>query len=376
VLRTRVAVGVAMIVGVVLLAACGSSSSSSASKSGGSDSSSAASSSAGIKQAQAVVAKLSKPQPAIVVKSLPRRPPTAETIDITTCALTVCEATTNSAVQAAKALGWHVKYLVTAPTPQAYVQSWNQMLQQPPKLIANTQIFPNTLIAKQLAKAQSLGIKIVEMGAGGLPTPPGVPSVAGSAQFYASAQLMGDIIAADAKGPAEVLVPMDPIFATEWKPLMAGLTSTLKATCGCTVATTQVSVEASQGQIASSIISFLQRTPSVKYVAAFTPGYLVGLPQALAAAGLQSRVKLVGREPQLSDLQYLKAGQELGQAYSENAAAGWRAIDALARQTVGVKPALNVSGYHAILTPQNTHSTAVPTVPGVPPVYLKAWHLQ
>jgi len=376
VVRRSVVASAAALALAIAVAACGSSATTTDSASNAASIGTNAADPSGIAHARAVVKSLSVPQAPLAVASLPRAPQKGLTIDIDTCALTVCEATTNAAAQAAKDLGWKVKMFTIPPTPQAYVQAWTQMLQQPPQMIADTSIFPHTIIAKQLAEAQRLKIRIVDMGSGGLPLPSGLTaSIAGSAPFARDGQLMGDIVAADAGGKATVLVPVDPTFEAEWTPITDGLKSELKATCGCTITTTQVSVSAPSSQIQSTIINFLKSNPNVKYVAAFTPGYLIGLPQALKAAGL-SDVKLVSREPQAVDMQYLQAGEEIGNVLSENAAAGWRTIGDLASASEGIKPAFNVAGYHAILTPHNVHSTVVPTVPGVPADYLTAWHVE
>jgi hypothetical protein len=329
--------------------------------------------SSGVPHAVAVVKALSKTQPPLAVTTLPRRPATGLTIDIETCAIPVCETTT-----AAAELGWKVDYLNTALTPQAYTQAWNQMLQQPPKLIAFTGIFPQALVAKQIAEAARLKIKMIDFApADG--RPPGVAAVIqGAVAFRRDGTLMADIVAANAGKPATVGWITDPATQALTAPILSAFTAELNATSGGTIMQLNESSADPQPQNLAATVSFLKSNPSVTYLATPDENFFVGLPAALTAAGITG-VQLVTRTPQAVDLQYLKAGQELGVVFSENSAAGWRGIDDLAELTEGIQPQVSVPGYHSIFTQANVTAagwTTVPQVPGVPADYLKAWHVK
>lgn len=367
-MRRRMTAGVGVLAISMLTAACGSSSSSTTSTN-------QAAATAGGAHARAVVSRLSKPQDPVAVASLPKAPTRGLAIDIQTCELPVCEATTDAAAQAAKALGWKVDYLKVAATPQAYVQAWNQMLQNPPKMIAFTGIFPDAIITKQLAEARRLKIKMVDMAPANGQAPAGVAAaIQGAAAFHEDGTLMADIVAADAGSSAKVGWVTDPTLQTLVAPILASLRSELKATCGCSVSVINESVNAPQAQNQARTVNFIKRNPDVKYLTFSNQSLIVGLPQALKAQGLGD-VKLVDRTPQSIDLQYLMRGEELGAVFSENSAAGWRAIDGLARLSEGITPAPNAAGFHSIFTKANVRTTVVPQVPGVPEDYLEAWHV-
>jgi hypothetical protein len=372
--QTRPAVALAAAGLIALaLAACGSSES----ESSATPAASHEAVPAGIQHAVDAYKKYTAPQPPVPVEALPDRPPQGKSIAITTCAIPVCRNTTDAAVAAAKALGWKVNYVVYAPTPQGYAQSWTKILQNPPDLIAFSGIFPDEVVAEQLAKARSLKIPMVDMApANGVPTEGVAAVTAGSEMFRLDGVLMADAIAADAKQKANVVFVNDPLYKALFAPAKEGLTQELKATCACPLDEIQVSTVGPAGQRISAIVSYAQSHQDVKYIVPAVADMIPGLPEALQSAGLTKRVKLVSRAPQKADIPLLRSGAELANVQDENSAAGWRAIDALARVTVDAEPEPNAAGYHAILTQSNLTSNEIPAVPGIPDSYLKAWQLK
>jgi ribose transport system substrate-binding protein len=160
-------------------------------------------------------------------------------------------------------------------------------------------------------------------------------------------------------------------------PTLNGYKAELARTCGCSSDELDVNSTGPAGPRISAIVSYVQSHPNVRYVVAGTGTMLAGVPEALKSAGLNKQVKLISRAPISSDVAELRSGGEFAEVQDETVASGWRAIDSLARITVGEKPGANVPGYHAILTAKNIPSkNVVPTPPGIPSSYLSAWHLK
>jgi ribose transport system substrate-binding protein len=333
---------------------------------------------AGISSAEAIVEQHEVKQPPIPVPKLKRRPPSGKRITITTCTIPVCRQATDAAVTAAEKLGWKATYEVWDPTPQGYVESWNEILAKPPQLIAFTGGFPDVLVAHQIAKAASLKIPMIDIApALGKVSSPGVDGVVGgSAMFQRDGVLMADTVVANAKGKAATAFIDDSELGVEFAPTLSGYKAELARTCGCSTSVFAVATAGPAGPRIGTIVSYVQSHPNVRYLVAAVSSMLVGVPQALKSVGLNKRVKLVTRAPQASDITELHSGGILAEVQDEDQASGWRAIDSLARITVGETPSMNVAGYHAILTAKNTTSGVVPTPPGIPNAYLSAWHVK
>ena len=86
----------------------------------------------------------------------------------------------------------------------------------------------------------------------------------------------------------------------------------MKSYCPSATANTLDIALADIANATTTIVSYVRSHPNVKYVVASTDGLTIGLPGALKAAGLN--VKLVGQGATPTNIQYLKSGQEVGDA--------------------------------------------------------------
>ena len=103
----------------------------------------------------------------------------------------------------------------------------------------------------------------------------------------------------------------------------------------------------------------------MKYLVFGFADLATGVPQALKAAGLADQVRIVSRAPQPTNLENIKAGTEFASVGEENAAAGYRAVDMLARKLAGGKPLdNNPVGWHQIFTKKNVRRDRQGSRPG------------
>ncbi len=301
------------------------------------------------------------------------------TVAISTCSLPVCHTTTDAAVEAAKAIGWKVREYESELTPEAYVAVWDQIMQDPPDLIAYTPVVPDAAISAQLKAAADRHIPVVSIApAGDRPNKNGpvFAAYASSPTFLESGSLMGDTIVADGGTGTDTVFVWDPALSTIWNPLKDGFEKSL-ATTGSTSDVFEAPTSGIGTAVPGQIVSYLQSHPKVKYVAFALGDYTVGVPAALEAAGLSDQVKIVTLQPQAGNLADIKSGKEFASIAQENTTAGWRAIDGLARLSLGEKPTddwFEPSGWHQIFVADNvTETTKVPTTPGTPDSFLTAW---
>ncbi len=320
-----------------------------------------------------------KTQSAPAVPLLPAKPPSDRSITIQTCPLPVCQTTTTAAREAALKLGWKVSYLQSDLTPQAYQTVVNQIVANPPQLLALTPVVPDSFISGQLATLKAHGTKVVEIAPGSnVPAAAGPVEgvVAGTADFAHRGRLMGDAVVADAGGAADTLYVWDPTLAANFTPERNALTTVIDGAGGA-VAVLDVSQANIGKTIPTQVTSYLQSHPKVKYVAFAIADLAIGVPQALRSAGVPP-VKILSTGPQASTMADLAHGDQWASVGQENAAAGYRAIDQLARLTMGLTlgPLADAPGWSQIYVKDNvTETNAPPAYAGFPQNYLTAWRV-
>ena len=132
----------------------------------------------------------------------------------------------------------------------------------------------------------------------------------GPAQSGLVGGLLGAFVASDSKCTNDSSVYVNiPDFAILASGGAAYKSSMAQYCPGASVDTLNVAL-ANIATAPTTIVSYVRSHPSVKYVVASTDGLTIGLPGALAAAGLSHNVKLVGQGATPTNLQYLHAGQE------------------------------------------------------------------
>lgn len=376
----------AVVLLAVTLAACGSdkksSSSSAPSTSSSSSTTASDTGSPAVQAAKADLAKFTKDQEPISVPPIGKAIPKGKTVAILTCPLPVCQTETKSADRAAKQLGWTPKDYNNPLTPEGYVAVWNQMIQTPPDGIIYIGVFPNALIKTQLAKVAKLKIPtIVIAPAGDKPSADGpiLASYAGAPHFAESGRLMGVIVVADSGDtPPKTAFVYDKNLDLTLGGVRSEFTKTVEG-AGGSVGLIQTSSQEIGKAVPGQVVSYLQAHPDVKYLATVINDFTAGIPQALKAAGLADKVKLVSRAPQASNLKDIEAGNQFASVGEENDTGGYRSIDALARIFVGKSDYdIEPVGWKQIITKDNVASikrdtSGAPATPGSPATFLQAW---
>lgn len=370
---SRITAATAALAAVALLAACSSTDSG-----GGSPSSGSSAASPAVAAAKATVAEYEKVQAPVSIPALPKPAKPGLTVAITTCPLPVCHTTTDAAVTAAKKLGWVVKSYESPLTPEGYQAMWNQVMQNPPDLIAFTAVTPNATIKAQLQQAASLHIPVVAIAPNAVDRPDKAGPVYGSyngyPEFLRSGQLEGDVIVADGGTGKDTVFVWDPSLQSIWQPIKDGFFQAIGKS-GSKPSVLEAAQSGIGTDVPGQVVSYLQAHPGIKYVAFALGDYTAGVPAALNAVGIS--VKIVSRAPQAANLANVKNGTEFAAVGEENSSNGWRAIDGLARLSEGLTPDddwFEPAGWHQIFVADNvTETTKPPTTPGVPEVFLKAW---
>jgi ribose transport system substrate-binding protein len=172
-----------------------------------------------------------------------------------------------------------------------------------------------------------------------------------------------------------VAVVSDPNLAA-LKYAQSTMAAELKKNCaGCGAETVDINLTNPPAQNAQAAVSFLQRNPDVKYLFYPLADAALGVPAALASAGLADKVKIITLTPNLTTLEDIKKGTEFATIQDEVITGGWRAIDALVRLSVGddLGPQDNPTGEFRIIDKSNVVPGTVPDSCCVPDSFTQAW---
>ena len=300
-------------------------------------------------------------------------------MEVLTCPIPACKATSDSVSAAAKALGWKPTVRVSQFSPESYQKTWEQMLQAGPDFIAAVGLLPNATVEKQLAEAESRDIPVVIISPNGdAPGANGVDAqVNGQPLFARGGEIGANLIVVDAGGkPTKAAVVSDP-NQTQLAQAIKPLQDELKKNCAeCEAEVIDINLASPPAQNAQAVVSFLQRNPDVKYLYYTVADAALGVPEALATAGLADKVKIITLTPNLSSLENIKKGTEFATIQDEVTFGGWRAIDALARLSIGegVGPQDNPPGEFRIIDNSNVAPGKVPDSCCIPDSFTSAWN--
>jgi ABC-type sugar transport system substrate-binding protein len=369
--RVRALVGFVLVCGV--LAGCGDDLETSTSAGAA-----AGSSSPGLEAAKKLVAQYSAPQQPLSIPALPEAPAKGVRLGFIGCNIPVCSP--EAAKDATQALGWKYERQDFTFTPQSYIEAFDRMLQNPPDVLIYQGVFPNSVVAKQLAEVRRRKIPTVSVSTSEKTLEQSLKSPVSACyvchkQFRFSGRLMAAVVAADGGEQPNVVYVRDPVLAGAQDRVKEGFTAALKEfSPGATLATLNVNTSGPAAQVSSAVITYLQKHPDVKYLVFALASFENGIPQALTSAGLNTNVKLISRAPQEQNIASVRAGAEFAEITEEAPEAVWRSLDAAARLHAGLELTdTSPVGWHQIVTKDNADG-AKAVAPGYPSAFLKAWH--
>ena len=336
-LRLRVA-SACLAAGALGLAACSSTSSGSDATS---DAAGDVSGGAGPAANSATAAALKALEPfideqPITLPPLAGKQETGKTLTYVGCPLEVCVQVQKGVEEAVKTLGWTVKTFDGGLTPAAYTSAWDAVVQSPNDGVIGIGTFPKSTIESQLGELEDKGIvyaavaSVDPLDGALIATFQGVPTRKTSGEVVAS------WIVADSEADADVAYFWDPTFAqnTPQKDAFVAQVSSLCPDCSVDVQETNF-VSGIGTATPPQIVSYLQRNPDVSYVALDVAQGTSGVPQALAAAGLADKVKIVSLNGGPLNFKNIEQGAEAMTSTAETVESGWRLVDVMLRHMEG-----------------------------------------
>jgi ABC-type sugar transport system substrate-binding protein len=274
---------------------------------------------------------------------------------------------------AAHALGWTVKTIIFGQTSGAAAQAMTNAVDLHPAAVFLAG-FPVAVFPNQVKQLNEEHIPYVVNGTTDTQADGVTAVVAGVPDYQQRGVWLANWVAADSNGKANVVdfnlstYPTVDALSTSFKSTLASLCSS------CTVSEQDVQGTSMGTTLPSQIVNYLQAHPSINYVLATYGDMTIGLPQALSAAGLRGRVKVLS---QSGSLQQIKDGTEAVNTPEADTLIGWLMVDAAARAMVG--DPVNESNYAVLprnfVIQSNVGNPSVPygAVPNFQAQFLKLW---
>lgn len=312
---------------LVTASACGSSD----------DSSSSSVDTAGLKAAEATVAKASERPTTIPVTEPVGKPiPTGKKITFVSCGVEACAIQGPILAAGAKSLGWTVDQVATDGSAEKVQGAIDSAIRNgADAVILNAA--DKDAYSKQIADAKKAGVQFVTCCS---------LATAGDGLLYNTATdkqngPIGDYLAAEivssSKGKANALYVNISAFEI-LKQVGESFDAGVKKYCSsCSVDNLDIPLTSLGKDAPDRIISYLRSHPKVNYVAlSVTDALGAGLPAALKAAGLGDKVTIVGQGGGTQNFTDMKAGSIDALVPADLFSYDYLMLDALARHWAGV----------------------------------------
>ncbi|OZE38593.1 hypothetical protein CH256_06915 [Rhodococcus sp. 05-2254-6] len=316
---------VALVSASLLVSACSSS-----------DETTATGEAADVAGAQAVADQYEAPPADLVLTTpLSRAPDSGKYVISIETPQPISSAKNDAIQQAADVLGWRYQRVLMGTDAEAAPKAMDQAIALRPDAI-HISGTPLTMLTRQIESADAAGIPVIADSIAGPPVA-GVISTAldGDAQVEEWGKMVASQVVADSDGQANVAI----FSITDYSILNVftdAFTAQLEAQCpDCTTQLVNQQVTDLGTKTPQSVVSTLQRDPTINY-AVFSFGDLVlGVDAALRGASLTDQVTFAGQTPTPDNLESLKGGDNSVWVGFPVQILGWRVIDTLARHFNG-----------------------------------------
>ena len=342
---------------------------------------------AAVEAAKAAVVEGMKRPTTLSILQLPEKPAPGGVIDVISCSVPSCQEFATIVAGAIEPLGWTVKFISAGITTESLAAAYDQALRDKPNGVIGSGGFDPKLVVRQLADLEAAGIPVVMQYASAEEPIPGLTAIVyGSGAAEANGTLLGNAILADSNGEgANVLYLGTQEVANNYKWTRTGAKSVLEAPNSCNRCTSKVfdfTLSQIGGDLPGLLVSYLRANPDINYVVADFADPLNGVPQALAQAGLDDKVKVLSNGVGAITAEYLKAGQIFAGAYNPNLEVLWNDAAVIfainqgvdlgldSRGEVANLPAMLITQENVVLPPADSYW---PMVENYQELFWKAW---
>ncbi|MEE3121664.1 MAG: substrate-binding domain-containing protein [SAR324 cluster bacterium] len=250
------------------------------------------------------------------------------------CGVPVCEEIKQGIEGAAKALGWTLNIITHKDTPETVQQAWQAVVDSNPDLVLASGN-PREFFEDQLAVLEKRNVPVVVWS---LPEPyrPGNgldANLLSGDDYYFYGVLMADYIVSESNGNADTIffgLPLFPVLQL----VSQGFETEYKRACpSCKLKIVPIDImDLINGKVPQVVISELQVNPNANWIPFAFGGMLFGVPEALDAVDLASRVSSISQAGGPLNFNFIENGAvQVAEVGLASEYLGWRAIDVGAR---------------------------------------------
>ena len=350
-MKSRRLAGVGLAAALMALAACSSAASSSSSSSApaatstgtasagtvASDvsASALAAAEARVKAASTIPTAIPETQP------LPSAPPRGKTVLFLQCEEVQCGYEGTGLKAAAAAIGWNVKTLnFQAANPATLVSALQAGLQYHPVAAFFTGVPQEAWQSEQKAYAAAGAILVDDYNA---TAPSGVgvePGRGYGDESVAIGTTIADEQISDSGGAAaKSLIVSVPTY-TVFDPMVTAYKAQIAKDCpGCQVTEDDFTLpQMLGGALVPAVVSAAKRISGLKYIVAVDGAFIDTLPEALKAAGLAGKYKIINGGGIATDQQFVQNGTDLSTVSNPLTMGGWQDMDMAIRFAMHLPP--------------------------------------
>lgn len=261
--------------------------------------------------------------------------------------------------QGAAELGWEAELVSGGLVPEEFKAAFAQVLRDGPDAVFSAGI-PSVVVNEELEGFRDAGIPVVFLST----APRGIQDgdlVLANIYDHAPQKLSGthnaNWVIADSGGDATI-VYYDFTAVETVAEVAIGFAETIEANCpNCTIENIDVPGADIGTNLPGQIVSYLRSNPDTNYVALAFSDLAIGVPGALADAGISAdEVKLVGANPGPGNrVNIAAANYEVAAVSFPKQENMWRVLDILARHFTGnpIDPAVDAPYPYFMFTSDN-----------------------
>ena len=348
------------------LAGCSSSSKTSTpgggTTSGGRTAATSSATSAGVAAATAFYKTVEETPTSIgVTTPLSKKPATGKTIIALTNGSGSNTELDNGLKAAAALLGWKLKEIHTAGTPEADQAAMATAIQQRPDGISVSGI-ERSIIGQQLKAAEAAGIPVSANATTDKPGPDLFDaSVADVAQLDTDGKMVAAYVVSQSEGKANVAIFDLPVYPILHR-FVTSFEANMKTWCpSCPITEVPQQLTDIGTKTPSSVVSTLQRAPKTNWVVFDLGDLATGVDSALKSAGFAGKVQIGGLTATAQNIAAVKSGAENAWTSYPLGMVAFRVMDIFARKFNG-DPLTEVQSIqlpNQLITPDNAKTLPV-----------------
>jgi len=334
-MRSRLAVLATVAVAGVSLTACGSSDDdgdATASTPAGTAASTSAATTAASGLSAEVARALERPTSIGIEEPLRGGIPSDKTIWWMQCSSPACVALTKPLKAATDAVGWRLRVVNAGLTPETVKAAWDQAVQGDPDAVIGSG-FSRALYEPELRALADRGVPVLNMTTADPPEDGYAATQNYGPDFTAAGERLGRFVL-DRGGDDVKAVTITASAFANLSYIARGFKATIEANCdGCEVDDEVVPATSLGNDLPTRVSAYLQAHPDVNWVYIGYADMMVGVPAALASAGIsKDAVRFVTLDSLPTTAQYMKDGNYLVAAEgSPKPEMMWRHVDFLLR---------------------------------------------